>query len=133
MGGQRQAPAALTPRKIRYPLYRRLGEPHSRSGRLRKISPPPPGFDPRTVQPVPTELSRSHGVILYIKNRNIKYYRKSCCFYALNLEISLQFQRFKALIEKETLFYVRCTNLNQYVHTCVYLLSQPVSLFSHML
>jgi len=39
------------PRKIRYPLYRRLGGPHSRSGLLRKIS-PPPGFDPRTVQPV---------------------------------------------------------------------------------
>jgi hypothetical protein len=35
----------------RYPLYRRLGEPHGRSGRVRKIS-PQPGFDPRTVQPV---------------------------------------------------------------------------------
>jgi hypothetical protein len=35
----------------RYPLYRRLGGPQDRSGRLRKIS-PPPGFDPRTVQPV---------------------------------------------------------------------------------
>jgi hypothetical protein len=25
-----------------------------RSGRVRKISPPPPGFDPRTVQSVPS-------------------------------------------------------------------------------
>jgi hypothetical protein len=49
--GQRHAPAALTPGKNRYPLYRRLGGHQGRSGRVRKIS-PPPGFDPRTVQPV---------------------------------------------------------------------------------
>ena len=35
----------------RYPLYRRLGRPQGRSGRVRKIS-PPPGFDPRIAQPV---------------------------------------------------------------------------------
>ena len=51
MGGQHHAPAALPPVKTRYPLYRRLGGPQGRSGRVRKIS-PPPGFDPRTVQPV---------------------------------------------------------------------------------
>ena len=50
-GGQRHAPTALPPGKTRYPLYRRLGGPHSRSRRVRKIS-PPPGFDPRTVKPV---------------------------------------------------------------------------------
>ena len=49
--GQRQAPAALLPGKPRYPLYRRLGGPQGRSGRLRKIS-TPLGFDPRIVQPV---------------------------------------------------------------------------------
>jgi hypothetical protein len=37
--------------KTRYPLYRRLGGPESRSGQVWKIS-PPPGFDTRTVQPV---------------------------------------------------------------------------------
>jgi len=37
--------------KTRYALYRRLGEPQGRSGQVQKIS-PPPGFDPRTVQPV---------------------------------------------------------------------------------
>jgi hypothetical protein len=42
---------SLTPGKSRYPLYRRLDEPHGRSGQVRKIS-PPPGFDPRTFQPV---------------------------------------------------------------------------------
>ena len=51
VGGQRHAPAALPPGKTRYPLYRRLGGPQGRSGRVRKTS-PPPGFDPRTVQPV---------------------------------------------------------------------------------
>ena len=51
MGGQHHAPAALPPGKTRYPLYRRLGGPKGRSGRVRKIS-PPLWFDPRTVQPV---------------------------------------------------------------------------------
>ena len=51
VGGQRHGPAALPPGKTRYPLYRRLGGPQGRSGRMRKIS-PLPGFDPRTVKPV---------------------------------------------------------------------------------
>ena len=34
MVGQRHAPAALRPGKTRYPLYRRLGGPQGRSGRL---------------------------------------------------------------------------------------------------
>ena len=51
VGGQRHAQAVLPPGKKRYPLYRRLGRPQGRSGRVRKIS-PPPGFDPRTLQPV---------------------------------------------------------------------------------
>jgi hypothetical protein len=38
--------------KTRYPLSRRLGRPQDRSGKVRKIS-PPPGFEPRTVLPVP--------------------------------------------------------------------------------
>jgi hypothetical protein len=48
---QRQDPAALPPGMTRYPFYRRVGGPQGRSGRVRKIS-PPPGFDTRTVQPV---------------------------------------------------------------------------------
>ena len=42
---------SLPPGKTRYPLYRRKCWPQGRSGQVRKIS-PPPGFDPRTVQPV---------------------------------------------------------------------------------
>jgi hypothetical protein len=46
-------PCRFTPGKTRYLLVlcRRLGGPACRSGRVRKIS-PPPGFDPRTVEPV---------------------------------------------------------------------------------
>jgi len=49
--GQRHAPAALSPGKTRYPLFRRLGGPQSRSGQVGEIS-PTLGFGPRTVQPV---------------------------------------------------------------------------------
>ena len=42
-------PGRFIPELTRYPLYRRLGRPQGRSGRVLKIS-PPPGFDPRTVQ-----------------------------------------------------------------------------------
>jgi hypothetical protein len=51
VGGQRHAPAILPLGKTQYPLYRGLGGPQGRSGRVRKLS-PPPGFDPRTVQTV---------------------------------------------------------------------------------
>jgi len=47
LGGQRHAPAALPPGKTRYTLYRRLG-----LDGCGKSRPPPPGFDPRTVQTV---------------------------------------------------------------------------------
>jgi hypothetical protein len=46
VGGQHHAPAALSLRKDPVPIVQE-------AGRVRKISPPPPpGFDPRTVQPV---------------------------------------------------------------------------------
>ena len=51
VGGQRHAQAALPSGKTRYPFYRRFCGPQGRSGRVRKIS-PPPGFHPRTVYPV---------------------------------------------------------------------------------
>ena len=47
MGGQRQAPAVLSPELTHYPL----GGLQKRSGRVKK-SRPPPRFDPRTVQSV---------------------------------------------------------------------------------
>ena len=51
VGGQRHAPAALTPGITRHLLYRWLGGPQDRSKQGRKNS-PAMGFEPRTVQPV---------------------------------------------------------------------------------
>jgi len=62
---------SLTSGKTRYPLYGRLGGPQGRSGQVRKIS-PPPGFHPRTVEPVasrytdwaiPTHLHRVYSIL----------------------------------------------------------------------
>ena len=72
VGGQRHAPAALLPGKIRYPLYRRMGGPQDRFGRARKIS-PPPGFDPRTVQPVASRYTdwAIQAPLIDIKNHKV--------------------------------------------------------------
>jgi hypothetical protein len=51
VGGQRHTPPALPPEKTQYPLYRRLDGPQGWSGWVRKML-HPPGFDPRTAQPV---------------------------------------------------------------------------------
>jgi hypothetical protein len=53
VGGQYHAPAVLPLEKTRCPLYSRLGGPQGQTGQdgCRK-SRPPPGFNPRTVQPV---------------------------------------------------------------------------------
>jgi len=45
------SPGRFTPRKDSVPIYGRRGGPQGRSGRVRKIS-PPPEFDTRTVQTV---------------------------------------------------------------------------------
>ena len=50
-GSASRSGRSLPLRKTRYPLYRRLGGSQGRSGQVQKIS-LPPGFDPRTVQPV---------------------------------------------------------------------------------
>ena len=71
VGDQRHAPAALPPEKTRYPLYRKLGGPQGQSGRMRKIS-PPPGFDPRTVQPVASRYTDWTIAALYANLRSSK-------------------------------------------------------------
>jgi hypothetical protein len=59
---------SLPPGKNRYPLYRRLGGPQGRSGQVRKIS-PPPGFDPRTVQPVASRHDKDRRYFYVIQWR----------------------------------------------------------------
>ena len=52
VSGLTPRPGRFTPGKeTRYPLYRRLGGPQGRSGRVRKIS-PSPELDSRTLEPV---------------------------------------------------------------------------------
>jgi hypothetical protein len=63
VGGQRHAPTTLPPEKNRCPLYRRDCGPQSLFGGVQKISPPPPGIDPRTVQPVGNSHS-THIIVL---------------------------------------------------------------------
>jgi hypothetical protein len=79
MSGERHAPATLPPGMTRYPLYRRLGRLQSRSGRVRKIS-PPPGLDPRTVQPVASRYTDYAVLAAFCNFANApknpsKYYR----------------------------------------------------------
>jgi hypothetical protein len=49
VGGQRHVPAAVSPRKNRYPFHSRLSETQGRSGRMRNIW-LPPWFDTQTVK-----------------------------------------------------------------------------------
>ena len=66
---------SVTPRplftleKNRYLLYRSLGGSQGRSGQVRKIS-SPPGFDPRTVQPVASRYTdwATRPTILWIRH-----------------------------------------------------------------
>jgi hypothetical protein len=60
-------PSRFTPGKqTRYTLCRRLGGPQGRSGRMRKIS-PPPGFDLRTVQPVASRYTYCATPVFQLK------------------------------------------------------------------
>jgi hypothetical protein len=56
LSDQRHIPAALLPRMRRYPLYRRLGEPQGRYGRVWIIL-AALGFDPLTMLPVAIQMS----------------------------------------------------------------------------
>jgi hypothetical protein len=63
---------SLSPReRDPVPLYRRLVRPQGRSGRVRKIS-PPPEFDPRTVQPVASSYTDWAIAAQIVDYHNIK-------------------------------------------------------------
>jgi len=85
VGDQQHAPAALPLGKTQYPLYMRLGGPQGRSGQVWKIS-PPPGFDPRTVQPrseLPYRLSYPGSQVLKkdCERKILMYYGMLLCVY----------------------------------------------------
>jgi hypothetical protein len=85
MGGQRHASVPLPPGKTRYPLWRKLGGPRGRSGRMREIS-PPPRIDPRTVHSVASRYTdwaipahTNHPAVLVFKQPVITYQISRCC------------------------------------------------------
>ena len=102
VGGQRHAPAALTPGKTRYSLYRWLGGPQVRSERVRNIL-PPPGFDPRTVQPVASRYAAwailAHPFIMVLPVKRISKFKV----------ITNQLNTF---IRNYTLHYIFCSDQN---------------------
>ena len=88
VGGQHHFPAALTPGKTRYPLYRRLGGIQVRFGRVGKISPP-------TGIRYPDSPSRSESLYrLSYRGRQIMY---SILYVFLELHGAESFLRSKAV------------------------------------
>jgi hypothetical protein len=69
VSGQLYNPAALPPGKISwYPLYRRVGERQSRSGRggEKKNSQPLPGLEPPIIQSVASAILLSYAGSFYL-------------------------------------------------------------------
>jgi len=64
---------SLPPGKTWYPLYRRLGGPQGQSAEVWKIL-PPPGFNPRTVQPIASRYTNyieginAYKIVQYLEN-----------------------------------------------------------------
>jgi hypothetical protein len=77
VGGQHHDSAALTPENTQYLLYRRLGGPQGRSGCVRKIL-PPPGFDPRTVQPVASRYVDWVFLALHQEGEDLNLQQNDC-------------------------------------------------------
>ena len=71
--GQRHTPTALPPGKNRYPLCRRLFGPQSRSGEVRKISPPPTGIRSPDRPARSQALSRLHHLLSINYKYNITH------------------------------------------------------------
>ena len=59
----------LLPGKIRYPYYRRLVGPRSRSGRAEKLA--SPGFDPRIIQPLVSRYTDRATLPICIKETHL--------------------------------------------------------------
>jgi hypothetical protein len=119
VGGQHHAPAALPPGKNRYPLYRRLGGPQSRSGRVRKIS-PTPGFDLRTVQPVASRYTDWAIPAPYWRIYIYIYYVWTGCtnFMILGLPIYCWNLCRELLYMDYLWFYINCVHLLVFVCDC---------------
>jgi hypothetical protein len=114
VSGQRHAPAALYPRgkDPRYPLYRRLGGPQSRSGhrRYRKNPLPLPGIEPRS----PGRPARSQT--LYCLSYPAL---DSCTSKGLNLAVSVIRNTLKCRHKDGNLYLGSGCSVHPEVHSCV--------------
>jgi len=90
----------LHPGKTRYPMYRKLGGPQSRSGQVREIS-PPSEFDPQTFHPVASRY------INYATRPTLKYsYNYILLFFSF---LYLRFLHLKIIFDLQHSFGT-CTN-----------------------
>jgi hypothetical protein len=114
VGGKRHTLAALPPGKIPVPIYRRLGGLQGRSGRVRKIS-PPPGFDPRTVQPVASRYTYCviPGPTGYLCTRAKCQYRDCTTGSRVTFQKYLNFSRVG--------FKCAYGHVDTYMYMCVYI------------
>ena len=71
----------FTPRKDPVPIVQEAGWAPGPVGRMRKIS-PPPGFDPRTVQPLASRYTdwATRPILGHEARRFVNNYRCACCF-----------------------------------------------------
>ena len=111
MGGQRQAPITLPPGKIRYPLYRRLGGPQRRCGRVRKIS-PLQGFDPPAMQPLASRYTSCAILeqLKYVKYEiNLHFMWSLSSYLPQNCVLKLEWPVGRCCTRKQWLFILRIT------------------------
>jgi hypothetical protein len=108
--------------KTRYPLYMRLGGPQGQSGQVWKISPPPPGFDPRTVQPVVSHYTDSATRPRTLTVLRLILRQSHLCFSnsPLNLAMCMHLIKFKTftLVSWRTIHFfsvVRFSDSNIYI------------------
>jgi hypothetical protein len=102
VGGQRHVPVALPPGKTRCPLYRMLVGPQGRSGRVRKILPPPGLF-----------FLKKKSAFIYIIH-SLLWYKKHFCTPVSLCICLLQSEKAYNLHELETSVFI--SNLTSSVH-----------------
>jgi hypothetical protein len=80
-------------KNTRYPLYRRLGGPQWRSGRVRIIS-PSLGFDPRTIQPVESRYTDPLCRTVQFRDNTSLVSRKYFCIFLKDIPRRFESYRF---------------------------------------
>jgi hypothetical protein len=108
VGGQHHVPAALPPGKTRYPLYRRLGglQWPVWTG-AENLAPPPPGFDPRTVQTVASRYN-DWNFEASIPYSHVKLCTRQSAFLS---QVSSHCWRFGVSIKRGEIFVSNCSPL----------------------